>query len=130
MSAVLTEGCISADSHIVEGPDTYLRYIDPKYRDRAPHIETDASGNDIYVIPGMNDQIPLGLVAAAGIPAQELKSRREGCKFSDLHVSGYDATLRAAARDRSSALGGATPRICARSACKLIGKSAGLLPDT
>ncbi|MGE0487039.1 MAG: amidohydrolase family protein [Gammaproteobacteria bacterium] len=105
MSAVLAEGCISADSHVVEGPDTYTRYIDAKYRDRAPHIESDAAGNDIYVIPGMSDQVPLGLVAAAGVPARELKSRRQGCKFGDLHRSGYDSTLRVADQQRDGVAG-------------------------
>lgn len=30
---------ISADSHIVEPPDMYINYIEPKYRDRAPRME-------------------------------------------------------------------------------------------
>jgi hypothetical protein len=30
---------ISADPHIVEPPDIYTNYIEPKYRDRAPSIE-------------------------------------------------------------------------------------------
>jgi hypothetical protein len=30
---------ISADPHIVEPPDMYTNYIEPKYRDRAPSIE-------------------------------------------------------------------------------------------
>ena len=68
-------GFISADSHIVEPADCYSKYIDPKFRDRAPTIERDASGNDIYVIPGMNSTIPLGLVAAAGLTPEELAGK-------------------------------------------------------
>ena len=64
MKSLVTGGCISADSHIVEAHDTYRGYIDKKFLDRAPHIQTDSQGNDIYVIPGMTDEIPLGLVAA------------------------------------------------------------------
>lgn len=73
MQSVIAGGCISADSHIVEAHDTYRAYIEPRYRDRAPHIARDDKGNDIYVIPGMIDQIPLGLVAGAGVSAQDLK---------------------------------------------------------
>ena len=29
---------ISADSHIAEAPNTYTDYIDPKWRDVAPHV--------------------------------------------------------------------------------------------
>ena len=93
-------GLISADSHIVEPADCYTKYIDPKFRDRAPTIERDAKGNDIYVIQGMDATIPLGLVAAAGLTAQELAARSEGCTFDQLHESGYNAKLRVADQDR------------------------------
>ena len=29
---------ISADSHVVETPDLWEKWLDAKYRDRAPHI--------------------------------------------------------------------------------------------
>ena len=29
---------ISADSHITEAPNTYTDFIDPAWRDRAPHL--------------------------------------------------------------------------------------------
>lgn len=93
-------GCISADSHIVEPGNCYSDFIDPKYRDRAPGIQTDASGNDIYVIPGMTSTIPLGLVAAAGLNAEQLAGRTQNARFSDLHRSGWDAKYRVADQDR------------------------------
>ena len=34
----LPEKMISADSHVTEPPHTYTKYIDPKFRDRAPRI--------------------------------------------------------------------------------------------
>ena len=59
---------ISADSHIAEAPNTYTDYIDPKWRDVAPHvIETDDKG-DLYVIDGMKRTINMGLIAAADKP--------------------------------------------------------------
>ena len=40
----MTQAMISADSHITEHPDTYRTYIDPKLRDRAPHLAHDGQG--------------------------------------------------------------------------------------
>ena len=93
-------GFVSADSHIVEPADCYSKYIGPKYRDRAPTIERDSLGNDIYVIPGMESTIPLGLVAAAGLSAEELGQRRKGCTFDQLHKSGHNAKYRIADQER------------------------------
>ncbi len=93
-------GLISADSHIVEPPDCYTKYIDPKFRDRAPTVERNAAGSDIYVIPGMDSTIPLGLVAAAGLTAEELGARTQGCTFDQLHESGHNAKLRVADQNR------------------------------
>ncbi|MBL4866446.1 MAG: amidohydrolase family protein [Pseudomonadales bacterium] len=93
-------GLISADSHIVEPADCYTKYIDPKFRDRAPTIQRDDAGNDIYVIPGMKSTIPLGLVAAAGLTAEELGSRSKGCTFDQLHESGHNGKVRVADQDR------------------------------
>lgn len=93
-------GLISADSHIVEPPDCYTKYIDPKFRDRAPTVQRDAKGNDIYVIPGMESTIPLGLVAAAGLSAEELGARSSSCTFEQLHRSGHQAKYRVADQDR------------------------------
>ena len=105
MQALIAEGCISADSHIVEAHDTYRAYIEPRYRDRAPHIASDDKGNDIYVIPGMTDRIPLGLVAGAGVSAQDLKQRREGTRFADIHRSGSDPSYRVADQERDGVAG-------------------------
>ena len=63
---------ISADSHITEAPNTYIDYIDPAYRDIAPQVVSTEDKGDVYVIDGMRRSIPMGLVAAAGKPAEEL----------------------------------------------------------
>ncbi len=34
-------GAIDADGHILEPPDTWEKYIDPQFRDRAVRITTD-----------------------------------------------------------------------------------------
>lgn len=88
---------ISADSHITEAPDTYTAYIDPKYRDIAPHIRETEDKGDIYVIDGMKSTIGMGLVAAAGQKWDELNPK---ARYSDIHRSGYDSTLRIADQER------------------------------
>jgi hypothetical protein len=35
---------VDADGHILEPPDTWERYLEPKYRDRAIRIGTDQNG--------------------------------------------------------------------------------------
>src|ERR1041385_979330 len=115
---------ISADSHITEPPDTYTARIDKRYRDRAPRLVHDAKQGDLFVIDGIDKPIPrgqgrgrawfsgaaatekpipMGLVAAAGKPAEELTMF--GARFEDLHRGGWDPEARLAdqARDGVSA---------------------------
>jgi predicted TIM-barrel fold metal-dependent hydrolase len=90
---------ISADSHITEPPNTYTDYIDPAYRDRAPKMVDGGEGvGDLFVIDGMNKPVPMGLVAAAGKPAEEI--RVMGVRFEDLHRGGWDPEARLADQDR------------------------------
>lgn len=92
---------ISADSHITEPPDAFTTYIDPAWRDRAPHMVNDESLGDLFVAEGMKP-IKLGLVAAAGKQPEEIQP---GGLFEEMHRSGWDPTLRLAdqARDGVSA---------------------------
>jgi predicted TIM-barrel fold metal-dependent hydrolase len=89
---------ISADSHITEARNTYSDYIDPAWRDRAPHIVDDDRAGSLFVVHGMSKPIPLGLVAAAGLPPEEI--RVFGRKFEDLHRGGWDPSVRLADQDR------------------------------
>ena len=89
---------LSADSHITEPPDCYSARIDRKWRDRAPHIEDDPRHGDVFVIDGMKRSIPLGLVAAAGVPSSEL--RTGGVRFEDLHRGGWDPDARMVDQER------------------------------
>jgi predicted TIM-barrel fold metal-dependent hydrolase len=83
---------ISADSHITEPPDTYVDRIDPKWRDRAPRMEHNDKMGDIFVIDGLARPVPMGLVAAAGKPAEEI--RITGVRFDELHRGGWDPVAR------------------------------------
>ena len=83
---------ISADSHITEPANTYLDHIEPSYRDRAPHMERNEAIGDFFVIDGMKTPVPMGLVAAAGKPAEEI--RIKGTLFEELHRGGWDPDAR------------------------------------
>ena len=99
-SSITDRPIISADSHVMEPPDTYLARIDHKYRDTAPRVEQHADRGDIYVVPGMKATIPMGLVAAAGKTARELAQAANTAKFEDLHRGGWDPHARLAEQDR------------------------------
>src|SRR5437588_5875179 len=89
---------ISADSHITEPPGTYVDRIDAKFRDRAPHVVHDPERGDLFIIEGLAKPIPMGLVAAAGKPAESLTVF--GARFEDLHRGGWDPNARLADQDR------------------------------
>ncbi|HUG36856.1 MAG TPA: amidohydrolase family protein [Candidatus Limnocylindrales bacterium] len=88
---------ISADSHITEPPGTYVDRIDKTFRDRAPHVVRDEKRGDLFVIDGMDKPIPMGLIAAAGKPADELQMF--GTRFEDMHRGGWDPEARLADQD-------------------------------
>ncbi len=94
----MTYPIISADSHITETPTTYTDYIDPKYRDTAPHVHHIEGKGDIFLIEGLNVPVPLGIVAAAGKPPEEI--RLLDTRFEDLHRSGWDPHARLADQAR------------------------------
>ncbi len=89
---------ISADSHITEPPGTYLDHIDPRFRDRAPRMQRDEKAGDVFVVDGMKKPIPMGLVAAAGKPAEEI--RVTGVLFDEMHRGGWDPEARMGEQDR------------------------------
>jgi predicted TIM-barrel fold metal-dependent hydrolase len=90
----VTYPIISADSHITEPPETYVDFIDPAYRDRAPHlVDAGEEVGEVFMVEGMKP-IVLGVVAAAGVPAEDIKLL--GSRFDDLHRGGWDPEARMA----------------------------------
>ena len=88
----MTFPIISADSHITEAPNTYLDYIDAKWRDKAPISRMGGERGDVYVINGMKSTISMGLVAAAGKKPEEFA--KKGTRFDELHRGGWDPEAR------------------------------------
>lgn len=80
--------CISADSHVVEPPNTFVDYIDPKYRDRAPHVEKE-DGNDVYKCEGV-----LMIGVAAHSPAGRSRPNMHGTYEKDVWRGAYDPHAR------------------------------------
>ena len=65
---------ISSDSHVIEPPQMWREYIDPKMRDRAPHLEHGPE-NDFYCIEGVKP-MDVTVLSSAGTPSEELKTWR------------------------------------------------------
>ncbi len=88
---------ISADSHITEPPEIYTDYIDEQFRNRAPRLIIK-DGVDQYVIDGMAQPIPMGLIAAAGKEASQLSVN--GKWEREEYRGGWDPEARMADQDR------------------------------
>ena len=89
---------ISADSHITEPANTYVDYIDAKWREKAPRMRYHESLGDAFFVEGLPTPVPMGLVAAAGKPPEEI--RTTGVRFDDMHRGGWDPDARMAEQDR------------------------------
>jgi predicted TIM-barrel fold metal-dependent hydrolase len=89
---------VSADSHITEPPGTYVDRIDKKYKSEAPHMEFMEGVGDVFKLSGIPHPIPMGLVAAAGKPAEQI--RFDGSRFEELHRGGWDPEARLGDQDR------------------------------
>ncbi len=85
---------ISADSHITEPPNTYTDYIDPKWREKAPRMRYHEKLGDAFFIDNHPSPVPMGLVAAAGKPPEEI--RVKGVRFDEMHRGGWDPEARMA----------------------------------
>jgi uncharacterized protein len=97
---LISKPIISADSHIMEPPDTYIARIDKKYKDTAPRVVWDDKRGDTYVVEGMKETIPMGLIAAAGKTAQELAGAAARAKFDELAPGAWNPEPRLADQDR------------------------------
>ncbi len=94
------KGVISADSHIVEPPNCYVDFIDPKFREDAPHVVRKPNGQDIYVIKDMKQSVPMGFLDGAGMTVPERQKHVATTKFEETRPGGYDAKARLVDMDR------------------------------
>ena len=84
---------ISADSHVVEPPDLWEKWLEAKYRATAPKLVDDGDGGDAWIYLGRPDPEPLGLVTCVGTRPEELKWT--GAKYGvSIHPACHDGKAR------------------------------------
>jgi hypothetical protein len=60
---------ISVDDHLIEPPDLFADHLDAKYQDRAPKLERNEAGSDVWVFNGIAMET-VALNAVAGRPKE------------------------------------------------------------
>ena len=93
---------ISADSHVTEPANSFLDFIDPKFRDRAPRMEFIEPMGDCMVVDG-KIPVPLWLVAGAGRPADTLGFTGSH-RFEELWPGGWDPAARLLEQDQDGVI--------------------------
>lgn len=94
---------IDADGHVLEPADMWLRYIDPKFRDRAPRLFTDKDGNERFMAGdqpltktgsnGGEGERPRKLGALGGVSFQGAEEVRDR-SYSDMEEGGHNPHVR------------------------------------
>jgi predicted TIM-barrel fold metal-dependent hydrolase len=81
---------VSADSHVIEPPDLWLKYMERKFKERAPHVER-RDGNDYFVVtPG---RPPSSMMALANA-GQNPKELRATSRYDEIRPGGWDPDAR------------------------------------
>ena len=84
---------ISADSHTVEPPDLWEKWLDKKYLDTAPKLVDDGTGGHAWLYMGATTPEPLGLVTCVGTHPEQLKWT--GARYGEtIHPSCHDGAER------------------------------------
>lgn len=91
---------VSADSHVVEPPDVFREYLDPRWSEHAPRLSSDGRGGECYVVPGLTRTIGLGLAGAAGVQAENLAET--GTVFTNIRPGAWQPTARLLDQDLDS----------------------------
>ena len=91
-----TTPTVDADGHVLEPRDTWLRYIDPAFRDRAIRIDIDERGDEVLLIDGKPLEAIRGRLAAlGGIEGDPATLLQRGLRYEDGCPPGsYDPTAR------------------------------------
>ncbi len=81
-------GAVDADGHVLEPPDLWERYLEPRYRERALRIRKDAKGLEYLEIDGKPSKLvargmPAGLGAMDRIGGIKLERKKTGLGYVD-----------------------------------------------
>ena len=97
---------IDADGHILEPPDLWERYIEPKYRDHCPKLIIDGEGNESFFVDENFDfglrrrgkePATLGLLGSIGSRDGEVDTRTP---YLEGRKGGFDPHARIVDMDR------------------------------
>lgn len=104
---------ISVDDHILEPPNLWVDRVASKDRDRAPNMQTDDNGMDVWVYDGK--KMPSsGLSAVVGKSKEEFSP--EPLNYAEMRPGCYDAKARVEDMDQSGVLASlcfpTLPRFC------------------
>ncbi|MDE0309562.1 MAG: amidohydrolase family protein [Acidiferrobacterales bacterium] len=94
------EGAISADSHVLEPPACFDKFMSPQFRERAPRIELDEWNRHVYVIDGLTTRIPIGTIDCAGMPPSMRTTHILNATFETCRRSAWDPQARLADQER------------------------------
>ena len=84
---------ISSDSHIVEPPDLWERWLEPEFRPYAPKLVKDDEGGDAWLYNDGGAPAPLGLVTVTrDRPREEL--RWSGARYATINQGNFEAAAR------------------------------------
>ncbi len=86
---------ISSDSHIVEPPDLWEKWLPKAFQDYAPKLVRDDEGGDAWLYNDGGAPAPLGLVTITrDQPREEL--RWSGAKYAKINQGNFEGTARVA----------------------------------
>jgi predicted TIM-barrel fold metal-dependent hydrolase len=99
-------GGVDADGHILEPPDLWERYLEPRLRDRALRVRPDAQGIEYLEIDGKPSKIirggMLGVVGAMGRPVADVLPSPEHTYVRGATFGAMDARERLQRLDREN----------------------------
>ena len=88
---------VDSDGHVLEPADTWMKYIDPTYRDRAIRIARDEQGYEVLLIDGQPLKTLRGQLGALGgieMDTTRLLSRGQMTYAEGSPAGGYDPVAR------------------------------------
>jgi uncharacterized protein len=83
---------VSADSHFLDPPWIWDRWLASEYRDRAPKLVEDGDGGQGWLYAGSSKPSPIGLHGLPGRPVDAL--RPSGVSYSEVRPGTYDGSAR------------------------------------
>jgi predicted TIM-barrel fold metal-dependent hydrolase len=86
---------VSSDSHNMEPPHMWQKYLDKKYADRAPRIVKDAKGGDAWEFVKGAPPMPIGLVTNKGEWGRRYEENDwEGSTYDNIRQGAFDGKSR------------------------------------